>query len=57
VGEVDFSYGCYFCHWVKLWERIMAKWTLEERLNLDIVSNAWSASLIAAIIGGMKLLP
>jgi hypothetical protein len=57
VGEADFSYGCYFCHWVKLWERIMAKWTLEERLNLDIVSNAWSASLIAAIIGGMKLLP
>jgi hypothetical protein len=36
VGEADFSYGCYFCHWVKLWERIMAKWTLEQHLTFDI---------------------
>jgi hypothetical protein len=36
VGDADFSYGCYFCHWVKLWERIMAKWALEEGLTFDI---------------------
>ena len=36
MGEADFSYGCYFCYWVKLLERIMAKWTLEEHLMFDI---------------------
>ena len=48
MGEADFSYGCCFCHRVKLWERIMAKWTLEEHLTFDIAFALKKVSLASA---------